>query len=262
MTNEEYGGKSMKRFKFVLVVIIAIMALTACGSDNKKDTEEKTLEDLKVEFNLLQTAEVGQTVPLEANVTSNGDPITDAEEMTFEYWNVNDEENTTNVESTNQEDGTYTAEVIFNEPGTYEIYAHTTAGGLHTMPKKSITITGEKSAHSEDEAAHDHSHEATNSEDGHTPSADVSIQFDKINEAKLKEETSLTVDVELGNEPLTDATVLFELIDPDENHELLETDQVQEGTYPLNILFRVMETIRLSFIFQMMKDYMNMRNTK
>lgn len=123
----------------MIILVLALAVLTACG-DNSDDANE--LKMLDVDFSLPETADVDETVELKATVTYGDDMVMDADQMDFEYWEEEDEEreDSTLVEGENNEDGTYTAEVSFDKDGVYEIYAHTTAEGLHTMPKKQIEI--------------------------------------------------------------------------------------------------------------------------
>lgn len=124
--------------KFGLIsLIITIATLAACG-DNSNDSEE--LKMLEVDFELPETAEVDEDVELKATVTYGDEKVTDADQMEFEYWPEEDRDDSTFVDGENNEDGTYTAEVSFDEDGVYEMYAHTTAEALHTMPKKSIEV--------------------------------------------------------------------------------------------------------------------------
>ncbi|WP_339226504.1 FixH family protein [Oceanobacillus sp. FSL K6-2867] len=137
----------MKKIFGFVSILICIFALAACGSNNNQAEGEVDSEDellsLDVDFELPEQADVGETVELKATVTYGDEMVTDADEVVFEHWLTGNEDNSTMVESTNHEDGTYTAKVTFEEGGVYEIYAHTTARDLHTMPKKSITIGGE-----------------------------------------------------------------------------------------------------------------------
>src|SRR5690606_27709232 len=152
---EIYGGYSMKKW---LLITAFVLFLFGCSSDNEAESHEDEHQSdeahgeheghdehddhdvagLDVDFPLPEQASVGETVELKAIVTSNGEPIEDADEVDFEYWHTDDEENSTHILGEHTENGEYIAEVTFTEPGIYEIYAHTTAIGLHTMPKESI----------------------------------------------------------------------------------------------------------------------------
>lgn len=130
----------MKRLFTILMLTVIATVLMACGN---KDDDELTM--LEVEFEPQSTASVGDTVELKTIVTFGDEDVTDAEEMEFEYWIGDGEEepeerDATFVEAINNEDGTYSIDVTFEEPGEYWIYAHTTARDLHTMPKRSITV--------------------------------------------------------------------------------------------------------------------------
>ena len=122
------------------MLTIGILAACGNGAENESDQETEELAMLEVEFQLPEKADVDEIVELEAIVTHGDEKVEDADEVEFEYWAEGNEDDTTMVESINNGDGTYTAEVSFESDGIYEIYAHTTARDLHTMPKKSITV--------------------------------------------------------------------------------------------------------------------------
>lgn len=130
-----------KIFLFMLASVFFVI-LTACGVNEDEGAEDllDELKSLEVEFEVPETAEVGETILLKAIVTYGDENVDDADEVSFEYWEEGNEEDSTTVESTNNGDGTYTAEITFENDGVFSMYAHTTARDLHTMPKKSVTI--------------------------------------------------------------------------------------------------------------------------
>jgi hypothetical protein len=123
----------------MLLVFLLVLFLAACGGENAEE-ETDELDVLEVEFNLPETAEPNETVELEAIVMYGDEEVEDADEVVFEYWLTGEEDNSEEAEGVHTENGSYVAEVSFPEEGVYELYAHTTARGLHTMPLKSITI--------------------------------------------------------------------------------------------------------------------------
>lgn len=139
-------------------IIVFVLLLTACGNGEEAEVTEETdeLVALEVEFNVPETAEPGETVELEAIVSYGDELVEDADEVKFEYWLKGNEDNSSEIDGIHTEDGRYTAEVNFPEDGTYEIYAHTTARGLHTMPLKSIVVGDGGEAADTDEAAGEH----------------------------------------------------------------------------------------------------------
>lgn len=135
------GIIEMKIFlPLVLILMIGLLAACDNGTENESTQETDELTMLEVEFQLPEKAEVDEVVELKAIVTDRDEKIEDADEVKFEYWIEGNDDDTTMVESTNNGDGSYTAEVSFESDGVYEIYAHTTARDMHTMPKKSITV--------------------------------------------------------------------------------------------------------------------------
>ncbi|MDY0393198.1 FixH family protein [Virgibacillus halophilus] len=131
----------MKRLWLVTIIFCLTAILAACsGQDGEKDMQSEQTPMLKVEFKLPDTAKIKEQIELKAIVTYGDEKVKDADDVTFEYWKKDEKDNSTKVASKNNKDGTYTANVSFDETGTYELYAHTTARDLHTMPKKSIDV--------------------------------------------------------------------------------------------------------------------------
>lgn len=199
--------------KITLTLLTLVLALlSACGSDD--ETEE--LAALEVDFILPETAEPGESVTLEAIVTYGEELVEDADEVVFEYWLQGHEDDSTNVEGTHTSDGSYTAEVVFEEDGVYEIYAHTTARGLHTMPLKSIVVGDvghDEHAGQDDSGFHAHFM------DPEAPTAG--------------EETDLVVHLMNDGEAIADASVQFEVVpeNGDGNSESLDAEETAAGEY-------------------------------
>ena len=120
--------------------ILVVVVLSACGGDESSDPADELLA-LEVDFIVPEQVDVGETVELLAEVTYGEELETDAV-VRFEIWEQEDEEreNSVMLEAENNGDGTYTAEYTFEEEGIYEMYAHTDANNLHTMPKKQIIV--------------------------------------------------------------------------------------------------------------------------
>lgn len=151
----------MRKKLFILLAIIAVLVLSACGNDGGDVAENEELKVLEVEFTVPEKAEVGETVELKALVTFGDEKVEDADEVNFEYWIQGNKDDSITIDSTNEGDGVYTAEVTFEADGVYEIYAHTTARDMHTMPKKSIIVgdaTPIEEEHDDSENEDDHSH--------------------------------------------------------------------------------------------------------
>lgn len=126
------------RHKWWGVLFVLVMAMLAACSDGSNDSAE--LKMLDVDFPLPEEGTINEIIELKAIVTYGDDKVTEADQMEFEYWEEGDRDNSTFIDGESNGDGTYTAEVTFDKASVYEIYAHTTAESLHTMPKKTITI--------------------------------------------------------------------------------------------------------------------------
>lgn len=210
----------MRKIQTIILVVL-IISLVACN-----DTQEENNDDiamLDVEFNVPDEVDVGETVELEAIVTYGDEDVTDADDVNFEVWEKGDEENSDRYDATNHGDGTYTAEVTFEKDGIFEMYAHTTARDLHTMPKREITVgEGGNYENVDDENSF------------HTEGFD--LNFKDIGKVKIDEEVSLNVEVTLDDEHLSDANVRFELWMDDEDDDRTwidaeETDEQYEAIH-------------------------------
>ena len=131
----------MKKWIFSTVAISCL--LFGCGDDN---AEVDTLDNGEMPAEVLveiQTAEqlaVGATVQLSAKVTQNEDAVNDADEVKFEVWESGLRDNGQMLEGKLIEDGVYTVDYTFDHDGVYYMYAHTTARGLHVMPKQKLVV--------------------------------------------------------------------------------------------------------------------------
>lgn len=218
-----------KHIMLTVLSITIVLLMTACGTgnddggiDNDANDELATLE---VDFPLPGTADVGEEVTLEANVTYGDEMVDDADEVEFEYWEKGDKDNSTMVEAENAGDGSYTATVTFDEDAVYEVYAHTTAREMHTMPKKAIQVGDAELDETEDEAGDEHI-------DG------FAMEFQEPEDVSVDDDTDLTVDVELEDSPLEDANVRFEIWNDDvEEHEWLDTNEPENGKYTASYAF-------------------------
>ncbi|WP_163536977.1 FixH family protein [Gracilibacillus sp. YIM 98692] len=212
------------------ILIVFLLFLTACGNNAQQQDEQEELKELTVNFHVPETAEAGENVTLEAKVTYGEEPVTDAEYVQFEYWHEDDEEHSTTVEAQHQEGGNYTADISFSNSGTYEIYAHTQARQLHTMPKKSIVIEGDEEK-STDEAQHSDEH--TEEEDHHHHhDQSLSIDLEQANGFVKSETAKFTIHLQMDHEPLTDANVRLELFtDESEKHIWIDAEELEDGTY-------------------------------
>lgn len=123
----------LKRLLF-LFVLPAVLLFACSNNDNEE------LAFIEVDFVVPEEAiDAGETVELLANVTYGDDIETDAV-VKYEVWLSGDQDNSETFEATNNGDGSYTADYTFEEAGTYEMYAHTDAQDMHTMPKKEVVV--------------------------------------------------------------------------------------------------------------------------
>ncbi|TWT00061.1 FixH family protein [Planomicrobium sp. CPCC 101079] len=128
----------MKKFAWLG---LSILLLGACGTNEAETSGAgNTLEEVVVEFNTGQTAEVGEEVTLSVTVTQGGEAVEDADEVVYEVWESGHRKDGEMITAEHTADGIYEAETVFEEEGLYYMQAHTTARRLHAMPKQEVTI--------------------------------------------------------------------------------------------------------------------------
>lgn len=127
-----------------IVAAFALVALTlaGCGADKETNSNnnEGTLEEVIVQIQTAEQLPVGKPVVLSAKVSQGGEPVDDADTVEFEVWESGMREEGHMVEGNLTKDGVYEANFTFDHDGVYYMFAHTTARGLHVMPKQELTV--------------------------------------------------------------------------------------------------------------------------
>lgn len=126
------------------LVLTGLLAGCNNADTSKKDdaastsNNEGTTVEVKVDIQTPEKVDVKKDVELVAHVTQGGKNVDDADEVKFEVWESGDRDNGQMIEGKLDKDGIYKATTKFDHDGVYYMYAHTTAHGLHTMPKQKI----------------------------------------------------------------------------------------------------------------------------
>lgn len=137
----------MKKWLISLFAVVPLF-LVGCHSDDSKHHEEATKStestdpaSLEVVVDILtpEKLEVNKAVELQAKVTQANKAVDDAE-VKFEVWESGYKDKGQMIEGKLDKDGVYKAEITFDHDGVYYMYAHTTARGMHTMPKQKLVV--------------------------------------------------------------------------------------------------------------------------
>ncbi len=134
---------SKKRTVFAVTALMMAMFLNGCSQAVEKDmghADHKASEVLQVEIEIKTSpAKVNENVIFEAEVTQDGEPVEDAQEVEFEFGREGDED-TEILKVEDQENGIYRLEKSFADEGIYTITTHVTARDMHSMPSKEFEI--------------------------------------------------------------------------------------------------------------------------
>lgn len=159
-------------------------------------------------------------ITIEVHVSQGDEPVDDANEVTFEIWRAEQEEDKHEMLKGNHKtNGIYTITKAFHEEGTYFVVAHVTARDMHTMPKEELVI-GEEHA-KENKNGNHHHHDS-----------DVMIHNTTPETVEISKQTRLSAHISHDNEPLLQAEVKFEIwYMEEEKHEYITANEIGNGIY-------------------------------
>ncbi|AWE08659.1 hypothetical protein DCE79_15340 [Lysinibacillus sp. 2017] len=129
--------------KWLYSAVATSFLLFGCGDE---EVEVDTLDngimpaEVIVEIQTAEQLAVGEPIQLAAKVTQNDDAVNDADEVKFEVWESGLRDDGEMLEGTLTKDGIYVVDYTFDHDGVYYMFAHTTARGLHVMPKQKLVV--------------------------------------------------------------------------------------------------------------------------
>ncbi|WP_144512211.1 FixH family protein [Bacillus sp. FJAT-22090] len=128
--------------KMIVAVALTAMTLAGCGTKEATniDQGETKFEEIVVQIQTAEQLPVNEEVVLSAKVTQGEKAVDDADSVEFEVWESGMRDDGKMVEGVLTKDGVYEANYTFDHDGVYYMFAHTTARGLHTMPKQKLTV--------------------------------------------------------------------------------------------------------------------------
>lgn len=129
--------------KTIAALVMATMTLVGCSDKQATEVnsqQEGTLEEVMVEFQTPTELAVNEEAVLSVKVTQGDEAVDDADSVEFEVWESGMRDASEMMDGQLTEDGVYEAKYTFNHDGVYYMFAHTTARGLHVMPKQELTV--------------------------------------------------------------------------------------------------------------------------
>lgn len=127
--------------KWLGIAGIAIL-MSGCTQETEEQhtAHDEEIAIIEVEIQNEEAYEPGDEVVLSARVTQNGEAVNDADEVKFEVWESGLRDDGQMFEGEFTEDGVYEVTYTFDQEGVFYMFAHTTARGMHVMPKQMITV--------------------------------------------------------------------------------------------------------------------------
>ncbi|WP_153127049.1 FixH family protein [Peribacillus tepidiphilus] len=122
--------------KLLGLALISLFVLGGCSQENEVP------ELIEVKFKTIpETIKVNEEVEVVATVTQGTERVEDADEVKFEIWKEGQtEEQHKKIEAKHTKNGEYKITYVFKETGKYYVISHTTARGMHNMPKNEVIV--------------------------------------------------------------------------------------------------------------------------
>ena len=227
----------MKRFLLGITLVLSVI-LSACGAEedhnNHSMSDDEVPEMLMVELTVPEKGVTGEKVEFIAKVTQGEEIVEDANEVKFEVLNKSTGEKEM-IDGTLNKDKNYSISYRFEQAGVYDITSHVTARNMHTMPTKTIEVTGEEVASATTEA--NSSTETSHSKDAGHHGHGATIEFED-GSAKVGEAVELTATVSMSESPLEGARVQYEIVRNDADyHHWVEASENEPGKYQVEFTF-------------------------
>jgi hypothetical protein len=128
----------MKKFLFLVLIIVSVLSISACNNNDDKVDELPEFVEVVLTVNP-EKGNANEPITFEAKVTQGDENVEDADKVTFEIWRAKDEKHE-KIEVKHAEDGIYRLEKPFAQEGTYYIISHVSARDMHNMPKKEFIV--------------------------------------------------------------------------------------------------------------------------
>ncbi|WP_082193856.1 FixH family protein [Bacillus sp. 37MA] len=90
---------------------------------------------------------------MKVRLTQDQENVEDAEDVQFEIWKANSQEESELIEAKYEKEGIYSVKKTFQEDRIYYVQTHVTARGMHVMPKKQFVV-GNVSEEAEEDQSH------------------------------------------------------------------------------------------------------------
>lgn len=134
----------MKKWVISLIAVPTLLFGCSQAAEKPIDSNAEPIDPatLEVVVDIITPKQVSpnETVELAAHVTQNGENVDDADSVEFEVWESGFRDEGQMIQGKLDAGGVYKAEITFNQEGVYYMFAHTTARGLHVMPKQQIIV--------------------------------------------------------------------------------------------------------------------------
>ena len=125
--------------RYVYSGMLIILLVSGCGEEASHSSHTEMQEMIELEYMMTEPLQAGeQTIAIQ--LTQHEEAVDDADSVIFEVWQAGQGDAAQKIEAVHTQDGIYEVTYTFSDNTAYYVIAHTTAKGIHLMPKEQIII--------------------------------------------------------------------------------------------------------------------------
>ncbi|WP_171051869.1 FixH family protein [Alteribacter natronophilus] len=205
-------------------VILAVSILTGGCLNQQENAAEEHEPPVTIQVLFEPRQEAGNEVPLLVRLTRGGEPVEQADEVTFEVWQHGNSPSAEVLEAEPVGDGMYEKMHIFENTGFFYVQSRAEVNGRTTATISEIEVGAITINQGEDSEAKDLPPE-------------MFVSFGVQDELGAAEPAVLTVQINWEDEPWEDADVSFR-IEGDEGHSgSVDAQEMEPGEYQAEYAF-------------------------
>ncbi|OCS87231.1 FixH family protein [Caryophanon tenue] len=125
--------------RYVYSGLLIALLVSGCSEETSHSSHTEMQEMIELEYMMTEPLQAGeQTIAIQ--LTQHEEAVNDADSVIFEVWQAGHSDAAQKIEAVHTENGIYEAVYTFDDNTAYYVIAHTTAKGIHLMPKEQMII--------------------------------------------------------------------------------------------------------------------------
>ncbi len=156
----------MKMRTIGLLTMLLAVAIAGC-SQKQPELPTGQMIEVKLEVKPSEQLEPGQEATIQATISLEGKPVTEADEVEFEVYEAGLMDQSETIAGEHIGEGVYTIQKTFEKPSVYYVISHVTVGAMHHMPKQKIIVGSPENLEALEQQDNTMKHDPNSSMDEH-----------------------------------------------------------------------------------------------